>query len=169
MKVKSLSHVRLFATSWTLAYQAPLSMGFSRQGYWSGLPFPSPGALPDPGNEPGSPALQANALPSEPQGKPKNTGVGSRSLLQWIFPTQKSNWGLLHCRQILYQLSHQGICPPYPHTKNSGLLSPSWPGASPITACVALDCDHLCDHLPLSVFHSTVSTTESRQRCLYCS
>ena len=70
MKVKSLSRVRLFATPWTVAHQAPLSMGFSRQGYWSGVPFPSPGDLPDPGIEPGSPALQADALPSEPPGKP---------------------------------------------------------------------------------------------------
>ena len=56
-------------TPWTVAYQASLSMGFSRQEYWSGLPFPSPGDLPDPGIEPGSPALQADALPSEPPGK----------------------------------------------------------------------------------------------------
>ena len=68
--MKSLSHVRLFATPWTVAYQAPLSMEFSRQEYWSGLPFPSPGYLPDPGIEPGSPTLQADALPSEPPGKP---------------------------------------------------------------------------------------------------
>ena len=53
-------------------------------------------------------ALQAGSLPAEPQGKPKNTGVGSLSLLQRIFPTQESNWGLLCCRWILYQLSHQG-------------------------------------------------------------
>ena len=70
VKVKSLSPVRLFATPWTVAYQAPPpSMGFSRQECWSGLPFPSPGDLPDPGIEPGSPALQADALPSEPPGK----------------------------------------------------------------------------------------------------
>ena len=69
VKVKSLSHVRLFATPWTVAYQAPQSMEFSRQEYWSGLPFPSPGYLPNPGIEPGSPALQADALPSEPPGK----------------------------------------------------------------------------------------------------
>ena len=56
-KVKSLSHVRLFVTPWSVAHQAPLSMGFSRQEYWSGLPFPSPGDLPDPGTEPGSPVL----------------------------------------------------------------------------------------------------------------
>ena len=65
-KVKSLSRVRLFATLWTEAYQAPLSMGFSRQEYWSGLPLPSPGHLPHPGIEPGSPALQADVLPAEP-------------------------------------------------------------------------------------------------------
>ena len=66
--MKPLSRVRLFATPWTVAYQAPLFMGFSRQEYWSGLPFPSPGDLPDPGIEPGSPALEADSLTSEPQG-----------------------------------------------------------------------------------------------------
>ena len=55
-----------------------------------------------------SPALQVDSLPAEPPGKPKNIGVGSLSLLQQIFPTQELNWGLLHCRQILYQLSYQG-------------------------------------------------------------
>ena len=69
MKVKSLSRVRLFETPWTVVHQAPLSMGFSRQEYWSGLPFPSPGDLPDPGIEARSPALQANTLTSEPPGK----------------------------------------------------------------------------------------------------
>ena len=69
--------------------------------------FPFSGDLPNPGIEPRSPALQADSLPAEPQGKPKNIGVGSLSLLQWIFPTQESNWGLLHCRQILYQLSYK--------------------------------------------------------------
>ena len=68
-RVKSLSRVWLFATPWTVAYQASPSMGFSRQEYWSGLPFPSPGDLPDPGIEPGSPALKADALSSEPPGK----------------------------------------------------------------------------------------------------
>ena len=65
----SLSRVQFFATPWTVAYQVPSSMGFSRQECWSGLPFPSPGDLPDPGIEPGSPTLQADALPSEPPGK----------------------------------------------------------------------------------------------------
>ena len=56
-------------TPWTVACQAPLSMGFSRQEYWSVLPFPSPGDLPNPGIEPGSPALQADSLPTQLQGK----------------------------------------------------------------------------------------------------
>ena len=61
-------------TLWTVAYQAPPSMGFSRQEYWSGLPFPSPGDLPNLGIEPGPPALQADAFSSEPPGKPKDLG-----------------------------------------------------------------------------------------------
>ena len=74
-EVKSLSRVWLFATPWTVTYKAPPSMGFSRQEYWSGLPFPSPGDLPDPGVEPRSPALQADALTSEPPGR--STGYNS--------------------------------------------------------------------------------------------
>ena len=66
-----LSRVQLFATLWTVAYQAPPSMGFSRQEYWSGLPFPSPGDLTSPGFKPGSPALHTDTLLSEPPGKSK--------------------------------------------------------------------------------------------------
>ena len=62
----SLSRVQLFSTPWPVAQQGPLFMGFSRQEYWSGLPFPPPGDLPNLGTEPGSPALQAGSLPSEP-------------------------------------------------------------------------------------------------------
>ena len=93
-KLKSLSPVQL--------------MGFSRPEYWSSYPFPSPGDHPNPGIERRSPTLQVDSLPAEPQGKPKNIGVGSLSLLQQIFPTQDLKEGLLHCRQILYQLSSQG-------------------------------------------------------------
>ena len=135
-EVQSLSRVRLFATPWTVACQAPLSMGFSRQEYWSGLPFPSPGDLPNPGIEPGSPALQADAFTLSHQGSlsgiytPAHTRARTRtrrpvrriaipwtsyrgqmvafSHLQQIFPTQELNQGLLHCRRILYQLSYQG-------------------------------------------------------------
>ena len=71
VKVKSLSRVRLFVTPWTIAHQAPPSKGFSRQEYWSGLPFHSPRDLPDPGIKPRSPTLQADALTSEPPGKPR--------------------------------------------------------------------------------------------------
>ena len=84
--------------------------------------FPFPGDLPNPGIEPRSLILQADSLPAEPQGKPKNTGVGSRSLLQQIFRTQESNRGLLHCRWILYQLSYQGSPQkliPYPNNSKS--------------------------------------------------
>ena len=85
-KVKSLSRVQLFETPWTVAYQPPPSMEFSRQECWSGLPFPSPGDLPDPGIEPGSPALQADVLPSEPPGKPWKHTKGLTKV--------KEKWGL---------------------------------------------------------------------------
>ena len=83
--------------------------GFSRQEYWSGLPCPPPGNLSNPGIELRSLALQADSLPSEPPGKPKNTGVGSLSLLQWIFLTQQSN-PRVSCilGNILYQLNYLG-------------------------------------------------------------
>ena len=96
VKVKSLSRTRLLETPWTAAYQAPQ------------LPCPPLGDLSYPGIEPRSSTVQADSLLSEPPGKPKNTGVGSRSFLRGIFPTQESNQGLLHCRQIIYQLSYQG-------------------------------------------------------------
>ena len=103
VKWKLLSHVRLFVIPWIIQ-----SVEFSRPEYWSGEPFLSPKDLPNPGIQPRSPTLKADSLPAEPPGKPKNTGVGSLSLLQLIFPTQESNWGLLNCRWILYQLSYQG-------------------------------------------------------------
>ena len=100
-EVKLLSGVRLFATPWTVAYQAPPSMGFSRQEYWSGLPFPSPGHLPDSGIEPRSPALQADALTSEPPGKTltyvqtfETTIRVVNSLSSWRFLIPYSNFSL---------------------------------------------------------------------------
>ena len=75
----------------TLAHQPPLFMELSRQEYWSGLPFSSPGDLPDSGIEPRSPALKVDSLPSESPGKPKNTGVGNLSLLQGNLSTQELN------------------------------------------------------------------------------
>ena len=86
-EMKLLSRVRLFVTPWTVAYQASPSMGFSRQEYWSGLLFPSPGDLPDPGIKPGFPALQANALSSEPPGKPLYV-----ALTYWFLFTRRGWW-----------------------------------------------------------------------------
>ena len=86
-----LSRVRLFATPWTASLQAPLSMGFSRQEYWSGLPCPPPGDRPDPGIEPGSAASQADSLPSEPPGKPELFLLPSPLPPQ--IPTGLLDWG----------------------------------------------------------------------------
>ena len=125
-----LSHFRVFATPWTVAHQAPLSMGFSRQEYWSRLAHPTPGDLPNPRIKlasPESPALAGGFFTTVQPGQVKvkliqscltlcdpipspgqNIGGGSLSLLQGIFPTQGSKPVLPHCRWILYQLSHQG-------------------------------------------------------------
>ena len=101
VKVKSLSCVWLFATPWTVAYQAPPSMGFSRQEYWSGLPFPSPGDLPDPGIEPGSSTSQADALPSEPPGKPYMSALEHVYLglppIFWLGCLSFLHWVIMNC------------------------------------------------------------------------
>ena len=116
------SHVQLFATRGTVTCQAPL--WFSRQEYWSGLLSPPARDLSNPRTEPRSLALQADSLPSESPGKPTNTGVGSLSCLQGSLLTQELNWGLLNCRQILYQLSYQersgvGVCwDPWDHKES---------------------------------------------------
>ena len=83
--MKSLSGVRLFETLWTEAYQAPPSMGFSRQEYWSGLPFPSPGDLSDPGIEPRSPAYKQTLLLSEPPGKSLKLHSNNIYLVRFTF------------------------------------------------------------------------------------
>ena len=98
VKVKSLSLVQLFATPWTVAHQAPPSMEFSRQEYWTGLPFPSPGDLPDSGIEPRSPALQADALLSEPP--PYN----SFSTFQPWWTFKKANQIMLPSCSIIHAL-----------------------------------------------------------------
>ena len=92
VKVKSLSRVRLFSTPWTVAHQAPPFMGFSRQEYWSGLPFPSPGDLPDPGIESRSPALQADTLTSEPPGKHLNIALILKNKVITICKCYGSIW-----------------------------------------------------------------------------
>ena len=131
------SYVWFFVSLWIIASQAPLSMGFSRQEYWSGLPCSPPGELPDPRIKPRSPVLQADSLPPEPPGKPKDTGVGSLSLLWENFPTQGLKPRLLHCRQILYHLSHQESPRilewiAYPFSRES-----SWPGIWTRVSCIA--------------------------------
>ena len=132
-----LSRVPLFATPWTAGCKTPLSMGFSRQEYWNGLPCPPPGGLPHPGIEPASLTSPARAGgvfttsttweahryesrsvvsdslrpqgPYSPWNSPvQNTRVGSLPLLQRIFPIQELNAALLRCRWIFYQLSCQG-------------------------------------------------------------
>ena len=103
VKWKSLSCVPLFATPWTIP-----SREFPRPEHWSGVALPFSRLLSNPGVEYRYPALRADSLQSEPLGKPKNTGVGSLSLLQQISLTQELNRVLLHCKWILYQLSYQG-------------------------------------------------------------
>ena len=99
------------ATPWTVDHQAPLPMGFSRQAYWSGLPFPSPGDLPNPGIEPGSPALQADSLPSEPPG---NTALPRYPL---YFNSSQFN---LSCKKTANSITHFNFL----------LIFPILPGAS---------------------------------------
>ena len=95
VKVKSLSRVQLLATPWTVAYQAPPSMGFSRQEYWSGVPFPSPGDLSNPRIKPASPSFQADALTAEPPGDPGSIPGSGRLAGEGIdYPLQYS-WASL--------------------------------------------------------------------------
>ena len=102
-KWKSLSHDRLFPLHglYSLWNSPGQNTGAGNHSFLQG-------DLPNPGIEPRSPTLQADSLPFEPPGKPKNTGVGCLSLLQQVFPTQESNQGLLHGRWILNQLSYEG-------------------------------------------------------------
>ena len=102
--VKLLSGVQLFVTPWTRAYQAPPFTEFSRQEYWSGLPFPSPGDLLNPRIRPKFATLQADALPSEPLGNPFRSGK------DWLFSLSNYFEGLSHC--FLRQLYYFTVSPP---------------------------------------------------------
>ena len=102
VKVQSLSRVQLFETPWIVDYQVPPSLGFSRQEYWSGLPFPSPQDLPNPGIEPGSLTLQADTLPSEPPGK-------SLDLKYW-FPKLFNQVNFAPYQSILYTSARDDVC-----------------------------------------------------------
>ena len=113
MKVKSLSRVRLFATPWTAASQAPPSMGFSRQEYWSGLPLPSPGDLPDPGIEPGFPALASGFFTTEPPEAPTSFHLKDvlliRGSLEHIFSFFSYAWMLRTANKKLFSFYHSHI------------------------------------------------------------
>ena len=104
VKVKSLSRVQLFVTPSTVDYQVPLSMGFSRQEYWSGLPFPPPADLPDPGTEPGSPALQVDSLPTELSGKPFLSLHGDANLSYLKVQENRGRGTLITRQQVLLHL-----------------------------------------------------------------
>ena len=105
---QSLSRVRLLAAPRTVAHQALLSLVILQARILEWVAMPSSRGSFNPGIKPRSPTLQVNSSLPEPPGKPKNTGVGSLSLPQGIFQTQEWNWGLLHCRWILHQLTYQG-------------------------------------------------------------
>ena len=101
-KCQSLSRVQLFVTPWTVARQAPLSVGFSRQEHWSGLPCPPPRDLPNPGIEPRSTALQADSLPSEPPGRPYqfiNTENRRQNIRTALVPNASGTFSFLSRRQ----------------------------------------------------------------------
>ena len=121
MKVKSLNHVRFFATPWTVAHQASPSMGFSRQEYWSGLPVPSPGDLLDPRMEARSPALQVEALTSKPPGKPYREQGLTKNIHKGPYIHRKQPWlkimviGMKGCCWIMQR--HRDSWPP--EEKNS--------------------------------------------------
>ena len=129
-----LSHVQLFAIPRSVARQALLSMVFLQARILEWFAMPSSKGLPNPGINPGLPCCRQILLPFGPPGKPKNTGVGSLSLLQGNFLTQELNRGLLHCRWILQQLSYPGS--PYSTAAAAAKSLQSCP-----TLCDPIDCN----------------------------
>ena len=124
---ESLSHVWLFAIPWTVALQAPLSMGFSRQEYRSRLPFPSPGALPDPGIEPGSPTLQADFFTTEPPGKQKCLLI---TYLTYCNPFWEPTWVTHMLMSVWYEIDWQGPFQGSNRHPNHCIFLPFFPWAS---------------------------------------
>ena len=119
MCTELLSHVQLFVTPWTVSCQAPLFLEFSRQEYWSGLPFPLPGDLPNTGIEPKFPALQTDSLPSQPPGKSSNREIKTSHILElgprkkFLVYSRKNKkvWSLLSLYVILWRIRDDSICP----------------------------------------------------------
>jgi len=153
-------------TPWTVARQAPLFMGVLQAGILEWLLCPLPGELPNPGIKTRYLSLQVDSLLSESPGKPKSIGAGSLSILQGNFLTQESNRGLLHCRQILYQLSYQFSSVQFSRSVVSNSLWPhglqharppcpsSTPGASQTHAQSVMPSSHLILCRPLLLLPS---------------
>ena len=130
VKWNSFSHVQLFATPWSVACHAPLSMRFSRQKYWSGLPFPSAGVLPNPETESRSPSLQADSLPSEPPGKPDVIRKWTWKWLShvWLFVTP---WTIAHQSPPSKEFSSQEYWSGFPFPSTGDLPNPGIEPRSP--------------------------------------
>ena len=137
-------------TPWTVAHQAPLSMGFSRQEHWSGLPFPSPGDLPNPGIKPGSPTLWADSLPSEPLGKPLLEHEDWSQITRvWVQGQQCQEPPQPAWQQLVSETQvSPGVCEPGPPM--SWLKTLTWP---------------LSSHCPGSVGHRLQHPCPSREPC----
>ena len=146
VKVKSLSHVWLSATPWTVAHQAPPSVGFSRQEYWSGLPFPSPGDLPNPGIEPRSPALQPDTLPCMKQNVKCFKIVLFNSHINIRKPSLKNNSDFLIIMQIIsgraeIKIRYVWIQSPYTNKKYTSFCRTIW-----ASSCYGFLFILLCEH-----------------------
>ena len=116
-EVKSLSRVQLFATQWTVTYQTPPSMGFSRQECWSGLPFPSPGDLPRPGTEPASPVLAGGFFTTEPLGSLTPCMLYSgvqKSTATHVLRRMYTSDNVRQTHELTYLTGHESTCPHLP-------------------------------------------------------
>ena len=143
MKSESESHSVMFNSLRPHGLYNPWNSPQARILEWVAFPFSR--GTSQPRIEPRSPALRVDFLPAEPQGKPKNTGVGSLSLLQWIFLTQEVNQGLLHCRQVLYQQAIRGFLRP---STNSFVISMAAVFPAPFPCLDRRMCTALLRHSP---------------------
>ena len=126
----------------------------SSQEYWSGLPCPPPEDLSNPGIEPRSPTLQADSLPTEPPGKPKNMEWVTYPFSGGIFPTQESNQGLLHCMQILYQQIYQGTLTTHLDNFKLYLWLQTFPPPPPIPCTVSVYVIYIISSHPMFLLRS---------------